>query len=112
MNKKLVRYLIIVLAALLLAFVAKMEAINLYLAIPVGVSVTVVAFRFLGKMYELWNENEHGLLYGRLHWFIALPIGLLIELCLSPLYYLLPLVVGCLSGYAVYFTLNFLFISP
>jgi hypothetical protein len=108
MNKNLVRYLVIIMAGFLIAFLAKMGAINFLLAVSVGVMVTIFAYQYQAKVNKTWSGRDHQ----SLHWFLAFVLGLFLELYIWPIYFILPLLAGIFSGYLVYSALNALFISP
>jgi len=108
MRKVFVRYLILVVAALLLAFLAKMEAINFLLALPVGAVATVYVFRWQQKVYQKVGESVDSLS----PWILSLTLGLIMATYRWRIEFVLPSAAGFFSGYLVYSALNLLFISP
>jgi ACR3 family arsenite efflux pump ArsB len=108
MNRKLIRNLTVFAALIAIAFIAKMEAINFLLALPIGIAVTVYGFKLQEKARQ-WAEER---IDPSLPWFALLAFNVILDATNLRIYILLPMLAGLASGYAVYFTLNALFISP
>lgn len=108
MSKHLVRNLAISAGLILVAFLAKMEAINFLIALWVAILVLVKAYTPIFKAHERLTEKIENKIRP---YPLALIFGILWELLSGhPLYYLWFLVSG-LSGWLVYSVLNLLFIS-
>ncbi|MEW5939050.1 MAG: hypothetical protein AB1750_05270 [Chloroflexota bacterium] len=107
-RRSLVRNFAIALGLILIAFFAKMEAINLYLAVPVGVTVAVYAYRVQASIYKKWNDAN----YQSPFWVLSLIVGIFMDLYVWPIYFAIPLAAGFFSGYLIYSALNTLFIVP
>ncbi len=108
MNKNLARDLAIFSGLFVVAFLAKMEAINFLLALPIGVVVIIYAYKYQAKVYKRWMENDDQ----SSSWFLTFTTGLVMDLYVWPVYFFLPVAAGFLSGYLVFSVLNALFISP
>ena len=108
MSKSLPRKLAIYTGLILVAFLAKMEAINFLIALWVAILVLVKAYTPIFKAHEHLAEKIEGKI--RIY-----PLALIFRIMWEilsgrPLYYLWFLVSG-LSGWLVYSVLNLLFIS-
>lgn len=108
MSKSLPRKLAISTGLILVAFLAKMEAINFLIALWVAILVLVKAYTPIFKAHEDLGEKIESKLH--IH-----PLALIFRIMWEilsgrPLYYLWFLVSG-LSGWLVYSILNLLFIS-
>jgi hypothetical protein len=108
MNKKNARNWIIVPGLLVLAYIAKMEAINFLLAIPVGVIVAV----YVSKWLQTFNQKVDESIDNLSPWIFSLMLGFIMAMFRWRIDFLVPLLAGLLAGYAVYSVLNASFITP
>jgi VanZ family protein len=107
-SKRLVRNLAISAGLILVAFLAKMEAINFLIALWVAILVLVKAWKPIFKTQEQAGEK---ILNNIQPFSLALVLGIMWEaLSHRPLYTLWFFVSG-LSGWLTYSILNLLFIS-
>lgn len=98
----------IVLALLFVAFLAKMEAVNFLLTIPIGVWVVIHGYRLEGKARK-WASEKINRSFSP---FAAFMLDLLLEITHLKIYVIFPVLAGIFSGYFIYSMLNVLFISP
>ena len=108
-RRNLIRNLAIALGLILIAFLAKMEAINFMIALYVGILVMIRIFKPLFASFDRFGE----IVENELH---PLPLALIFSLLWEilsyhPLYSLWFLA-GLFSGCLTYFLLNMLFIYP
>ena len=105
-RKKSIQNLAIFVGLLLIAFIAKMEAINFLLALPVAIVATVYVWRWqdsvFAKAHEIADRSPS--------WILNLICGFTLNYLY--LYLPIPIAAGMASGFLTYSALNKLFITP
>ena len=109
MSKPLVRNLVISAGLILVAFLAKMEAINFLIALWVAILVLVKTYKPIAIAYEQLN----GKIENKISSFpLQLIVGIFLEAVSPPTpHLLLWLLVSGFAGWLTYSILNLLFIS-
>ena len=105
-QKKLIRNSVVFILCLFIAFIAKMEAINFILALPVAIVVIVYVWRWQDSVFA----KAHDLADRSPSWILNLIFGFTLNYLY--LHLPLPIVAGMASGFLTYLALNKLFISP